>query len=160
MANTTQQRETVLRYFKASGDAELAAQLLDLAESPEEPAVQVSGSWTLSCGQNVAEIVAANFPEYPVEMGVASQNAERQKAAFIAEDFYGQPDFVSRPRKCSGIKRHYDIGHRDVLRRFKSLTANGRSWGYRVHRRGARMNGYPYDFVLSNLTKIGAATVK
>ena len=32
MANTTQQRETVLRYFKASGDAELAAQLLDLAE--------------------------------------------------------------------------------------------------------------------------------
>lgn len=121
MANTTQQRETVLRYFKASGDAELAAQLLDLAEGARKSRrFKVSG-FLDPHGQNVAEIVAANFPQVRIEMGGGFQNAERQKAAFIAEDFYGQPDFAITALEVLWDKRYYDIGHRDVLGAFMGL---------------------------------------
>ena len=41
---------------------------------------------------NVAEIVAANFDNVKIEADGGFANAERVKVAFIADDFYGQPD--------------------------------------------------------------------
>lgn len=163
MVNTTQQRETVLRYFKASGDAELAAQLLDLAEGARKSRrARVSG-FLDPHGQNVAEIVAANYPQVRYEMNGGFQNAERQKVAFIAEDFYGQPDFAITALEILWDKRYYDIGHRDVLGAFMGLGCKREILGDIVFiDEGAQLavDTPMVDFILSNLTKIGAATVE
>ena len=57
MANNQQQRETVLRYFKASGDEELAAQLLDLADGARKSRRFKVTGFLDPHGQNVAETV-------------------------------------------------------------------------------------------------------
>lgn len=163
MANSSIDREKILRYFKASGDEELAAQMLDLADSARKSRRFAVTGFLDPHGQNVAEIVAANFPSIKVEMNGGFKNAERLRAAFVSDEFYGQPDF-----KISGValvwdKRYYDIGHRDVLGAFMGLGCTRDIMGDIVFTdEGAQIvvESQMLNFVLSNLTKIGAATVE
>lgn len=163
MANNQQQRETVLRYFKASGDEELAAQLLDLADGARKSRRFKVTGFLDPHGQNVAEIVAANFPQVRYELNGGFHNAERQKAAFVSEDFYGQPDFAITALEILWDKRYYEIGHRDVLGAFMGLGCKREILGDIVFiDEGAQIvvDTPMVDYVFSNLTKIGAATVE
>ena len=54
-------REKILRYFKASGDEQLAAKLLDLAEGANKSCKFRVSEFLDPHAYNVAEIVAANF---------------------------------------------------------------------------------------------------
>ena len=87
-------REKILRYFRAGGDEELAAKLLDLAEGAHRSRKFRVSDFLDPHGCNVAEIVAANFENVKLETSGGFKNAERMKVAFVAEDFFGQPDFV------------------------------------------------------------------
>ena len=86
-------REKILRYFRAGGDEELAAKLLDLAEGAHRSRKFRVSDFLDPHGCNVAEIVAANFENVKLETSGGFKNAERMKVAFVAEDFFGQPDF-------------------------------------------------------------------
>ena len=119
--NKMADREKILRYFKAGGDAELASQLLDLAEGARKSRRYKVTGFLDPHEQNVAEIIAANFPNIRVELNGGFQNAERLRAAFVSEEFYGQPDFAITPLQITWDKRYYDIGHRDVLGAFMGL---------------------------------------
>ena len=81
-------RDKILRYFKASGDEELAARLVDLAEAARKTARYKVSEFLDPHGRNVAEIVAANFEGIRLESDGGFANAERSRIAFVAEDFY------------------------------------------------------------------------
>ena len=67
---------------------------------------------------NVAEIIAANYENVRLESDGGFSNAERVKAAFVADDFYGQPDFGMAYFLAAWDKRYYDLSHRDILGAF------------------------------------------
>ena len=79
-------REKILRYFKAGGDEELAAKLLDLAEGARKSKKFRITDFLDPHSYNIAEIVAANYENIKIEADGGFNNAERVKAAFIDEN--------------------------------------------------------------------------
>ena len=114
-------REKILRYFRAGGDEELAAKLLDLAEGAHRSRKFRVSDFLDPHGCNVAEIVAANFENVKLETSGGFKNAERMKVAFVAEDFFGQPDFGMVCFKVEWDKRYYELSHRDILGAFMGM---------------------------------------
>lgn len=80
-------REKILRYFKAGGDEQLAAKLLDLAEGANKSRKFRVSEFLDPHAYNVAEIIAANYENVRLESDGGFSNAERVKAAFVADDF-------------------------------------------------------------------------
>ena len=101
-------REKILRYFKAGGDEQLAAKLLDLAEGANKSRKFRVSEFLDPHACNVAEIIAANFDNVKLVTDGGFANAERVKAAYVAEDFYGQPDFGMAYFLAAWDKRYFD----------------------------------------------------
>ena len=89
-------REKILRYFKAGGDEELAAKLLDLAEGARKSKKFRITDFLDPHSYNVAEIVAANYENIKIEADGGVYNSGRVKKAFIDGKFYGAPDYSHR----------------------------------------------------------------
>ena len=107
-------REKILRYFKAGGDEELAAKLVDLAEQARKTGRFSVSEFLDPHACNVAEIVAANFATVKLVTDGGFAHAERVKAAFLSEEFYGNADFGLVFYQIRWDKRYYDLGHRDI----------------------------------------------
>lgn len=155
-------REKILRYFKASGDEQLAAELLDLAESANKSRKFRVSSFLDPHAYNVAEIIAANFDNIKLLANGGFVNAERVKVAFIAEDFYGQPDFGMTYFLITWDKRYYDLAHRDILGAFMGTGCKREALGDIVFvSEGAQIavERTLANYLIGNLTQIGVANV-
>ena len=155
-------RDKILRYFKASGDEELAARLVDLAEHARKTSKFRVSEFLDPHGRNIAEIVAANFDGIRLETDGGFANAERVRAAFVAEDFRGTPDFGITGYAVSWDKRYYTIGHRDILGAFMGMGCVREILGDIVLvPEGAQFVADKAfsNYIESNLTQIGAANV-
>ncbi len=155
-------RDKILRYFKASGDEELAARLVDLAEAARKTARYKVSEFLDPHGRNVADIVAANFEGIRLESDGGFANAERSRIAFVAEDFYGTPDFGLVCYLVSWDKRYYTLGHRDILGAFMGMGCEREIMGDIVLApEGAQFVADKSfaNYIESNLCQIGAAHV-
>ncbi len=155
-------REKILRYFKAGGDEDLAANLVDLAEAARKTARYKVSGFLDPHGRNVAEIVAANFEGIRLETDGGFSNAERSRAAFVADGFYGEPDFGLVCYLVAWDKRYYSLGHRDILGAFMGMGCGRETLGDIVLiPEGAQFvaDRALADYIESNLTKIGTAYV-
>lgn len=156
-------REKILRYFKASGDEELAGRFWGLAEAARKSRKFKVSDFLDPHGQNVAEIVAANFANIKLSADGGFQNAERKRLAFSCEEFYGAPDFGINAYAVNWDKRYYEINHRDILGAFIGMGCERDILGDIVFTpEGAQFvaDKTMDNYILSNLTKIGAATVE
>lgn len=155
-------REKLLRYFKAGGDEQLAAKLLDLAEGANRSRKFRVSDFLDPHAYNVAEIIAANFDSIHLEADGGFANADRVKAAFIADDFYGTPDFGLAYILVAWDKRYYDLGHRDVLGAFMGTGCKRETLGdIAFVPEGAQLvvEKSLVNYLSGNLTQIGAAPV-
>lgn len=155
-------REKILRYFKAGGDEQLAAKLLDLADGANKSRKFRVSEFLDPHAYNVAEIIAANFDNIKIESDGGFANAERVKAAYIAEDFYGTPDFGMTYFQANWDKRYYDISHRDVLGALMGTGCKREAIGDIVFvPEGAQfvVEKTLANYLMSNLTSIGSAPV-
>ena len=155
-------REKILRYFKAGGDEQLAAKLLDLAEGAHKSRKFRISEFLDPHAYNVAEIIAANFDNVRLESDGGFKNAERVKAAFISEDFYGQPDYGMTYLLATWDKRYYDLSHRDILGAFMGTGCKRETLGDIVFvPDGAQfvVEKSMLNYLMSNLLTIGAAPV-
>lgn len=155
-------REKILRYFKAGGDENLAAKLLDLAEAAGRSRKYRVSEFLDPHAYNVAEIVAANFEQVKLASDGGFAHAERVKAAFIAEDFPGTPDFSLAYFLAAWDKRYYDLSHRDVLGAFMGTGCKREALGDIVFvPEGAQfvVEKSLANYLAANLTQIGAAPV-
>ena len=114
-------REKVLRYFKAGGDEVIAGKLLDMAEGARKCRKFKVSDFLDPHGQNVAEIVAANFPNIKMSAEGCFANAERKRVAYSCEEFYGSADFAIEAFAVKWDKRYYEISHRDILGAFTGM---------------------------------------
>ena len=155
-------REKILRYFKAGGDEELAARLVDLAEHAKKTSKYKVSEFLDPHGRNVAEIVAANFDGIRLETDGGFACPERARAAFVAEEFYGTPDFGLVCYLAAWDKRYYTLGHRDILGAFMGMGCERGIMGDIVLvPEGAQFVADKTfaNYIESNLTQIGAAPV-
>lgn len=155
-------REKILRYFKAGGDEELAAKLVDLAEQARKTGRFSVSEFLDPHACNVAEIVAANFATVKLVTDGGFAHAERVKATFLSEEFYGNADFGLVFYQIRWDKRYYDLGHRDILGAFMGLGCRREVLGDIVLvPEGAQLAADKAlaGYIESNLTQIGAAPV-
>ena len=155
-------RDKILRYFRGSGDEELAARLVDLAENARKTSKCRVSEFLDPHGRNVAEIVAANFDQIRLETDGGFANAERCKAAFVAEDYRGKLDFSLICYLVKWDKRYYTLGHRDILGAFMGMGCVREILGDIILvPEGAQFVADKAfaNYIESNLTQIGAANV-
>ena len=113
--NMAVDREKIIRYYKGTEGAETAVKLVDLAESVNKSRKFKTSSFLDPYGCEIAETVTANYPALKLVFDGGYLGAERQKAAFIHEEFLGTPTFDLTVVKASWNAQFYHIAHRDVL---------------------------------------------
>jgi RNA-binding protein YlmH len=157
------EREKILRFYRASGDAELAARLVDLAENAAKSRKYKVSEFLDPYGYSIAETVTAHYPRLSLEADGGFPGAERVKAAFIDEEFRGKADYGLAALEAGVDVRYYQISHRDVLGAVLGLGLKREMIGDIIMTgRGCQIvcDVTMSEFISRNLTKIGAATVE
>lgn len=159
------ERDKILRYYRSSGDAELAAKLLDLAEITLKNRKYKVSEFLDPYGQNIAETIAAHYERLTIETNGGYAGAERVKAAFVDSEFLnyaGSLDFGLEALTVQWDSRYYRLSHRDVLGALMGLGIKREIMGdiimagdqcYIVA--DTTMAAY----IVQNLTEVGQATV-
>ncbi|MDU4959839.1 MAG: YlmH/Sll1252 family protein [Sporomusaceae bacterium] len=109
------EREKIIRYYRASGDAELAAKLLDAAEAALRYRKYKITDFLDPFGFTVAETIAAHYPRLRLDASGGYAAAERVRAVFSDEDFAGEADYGIAALRIEFDPRYYQLTHRDVL---------------------------------------------
>ena len=159
----SEQREKIIRFYKGTEGEETVVKLVDLAE-----AVQRSQKFRLSgfldpYEQEIAETVAANYEQLRVDFDGGYPGAERARAMFVHTAFPGTPTgFDLACVEARWQAQFARLSHRDVLGALLSLGIERSCLGDllvsndRVKIVCVRKMA---DYLLQNLTRIGAAGV-
>lgn len=156
------EREKILRFYRTSGESDLAARLVDLAEAALKSRRYKTSEFLDPFGYSIAETVAAHYPRVRLEADGGYPGAERVKAAFIEDEFRGKADFALAALSAEIDVRYYSISHRDVLGAVLALGIKREMVGDIIMGgRGCQIivDAAMASFVRDNLTKIGAAPV-
>ena len=156
-------RDKILRYYRATGDHELAAQLLDSAEAAIRSRRYQITEFLDPHGYSVAETVAAYEDSISVRSFGGYDTAERIKAAFVCRDFRGEPAADIESIAVEWDTRYYQLSHRDVLGGLMSLGIKRGLFGDILMVPGGCQiiaDRSIIPFLLNELQRIGAANVK
>lgn len=108
-------REKILRYYRATGDHELAARILDVAEAAIRSRRFQVTEFLDPHGYALAETVAAYEDSLKVSAHGGYHSAERVRAAFTCADFRGETAGGIEAMAVEWDVRYYQLSHRDVL---------------------------------------------
>jgi RNA-binding protein YlmH len=109
------EREKILRYYRSAGEGEIAAKLVDAAESVARNTKVKVSEFLDPHGFSMAEIVTAHYNGVRLETFGGYEGAERIKAAFVQSDFSGQISYNIAVVAVAWDKRFAQLSHRDVL---------------------------------------------
>lgn len=155
-------REKILRYYKGTEGAETAAKLLDLAEFVHKNHKYKVTDFLDPYGYTVAETVAAAYEKLHILSDGGYIGAERQRIAFVHEDFMGKVDFAIQAVKISWNEQYYRLTHRDVLGALMGLGIDRSVLGDLILRQNqcrALTTNTMAEFMREQLTSVGAAQV-
>jgi len=155
-------REKILRYYRSSGDGDLAAKLLDLAEGALRNRKYKVSDFLDPYGYSIAETIAAHYDRLELLAEGGYSGSERQKAAFVTEDFLGKVDFAITALSATWDFRYYHISHRDVLGALMGIGIKRDVIGDIIMTgEGCQIivDAPMVEFIVRNLTMIGAAMV-
>jgi RNA-binding protein YlmH len=156
------EREKILRYYQASGDGDLAAKLLDLAETALRNRKYKVTEFLDPFGYSIAETIAAHYERLELLANGGYDGAERVKAVFMNEEFRGAPDFALEVFSAKWDERYYQITHRDVLGALMGLGIKREIIGDIIicgHSCQIIIDSSLGNFVIQNFNKIGAASI-
>lgn len=156
------EREKILRYYQASGEGDLAAKLLDLAEAALRNRKYKTTEFLDPYGYSIAETISAHYDRLKLLSYGGYDGAERVKAAFVNEEFRGTPEFMLEAFSATWDERYYQITHRDVLGALMALGIKREIIGdiiMRGHGCQIIIESSFMAFVIQNFNKIGAAPI-
>jgi len=108
-------REKILRFYRGTEGETLAVKLVDLATKAESSQKFRLSGFLDPYGQDMAEMIAANFPSLKVDFDGGYRGAERARAIFVDRDFGGKPNFELSAVKITWSGEMVRLSHRDVL---------------------------------------------
>ena len=158
----TTARERILRYYKGTEREAVSVQLVDLAEQAMRTQKFRLTPFLDPYGVEIAETVAASYDGLTVQYDGGYQGAERQRAMFTHDAFGGKPSFDIAVIKAEWKSDFCYLTHRDVLGALMGLGIERDTLGDILVASGtARIltTKQMADYLLSNLTQIGAAAV-
>ena len=159
------ERNKILRYYRAADEGELAARLLDLAEAAIKTRKFRVSEFLDPHGLSIAETITAHYPQLILSVNGGYSGAERVKAAFVSDDFGGahdQIDYQLTALKFSWDDRYYRLVHRDVLGALMALGIKREVMGDIIMAGPTAhliVDTGMAAFVAQNLTSVGSATV-
>jgi len=156
-------REKILRYYRATGDHELAARILDAAETAIRNRRFCITEFLDPHGYSIAETVVAYEDALLLQSQGGFQTAERVKAAFVCQDFRGEVAFSVEAVAVEWDVRYYQLSHRDVLGGLLALGIKRAVVGDILMVPGGCQiiaDASIVPFLLAELQRIGAANVK
>ncbi|MBP2626418.1 MAG: RNA-binding domain protein [Firmicutes bacterium] len=109
------EREKILRYYRGSGDGDLAARLLELAETALRNRKYKVSEFLDPYGYSIAETIGAHYGNLKLLSNGGYSGAERVKAIFVNNEFRGTPDLNVEVLAAKWDERYYQLTHRDVL---------------------------------------------
>lgn len=154
------EREKIIRYYRASGDAELAAKLLDAAEAALRYRKYKVSEFLDPYGYTIAETIAAHFARLQLDANGGYLAAERVKISFADEDYLGDIDYGIGAIRIEFDPRYYQLSHRDVLGALIGLGLKRETIGDIIMLpNGCQViiDASMIPFVLRNLTTVGRA---
>ena len=155
-------REKILRFYRGSEGEETAAKLVDAAEKAMKNQKFRLTAFLDPFGQEIAEVVAANFEGLAVSFNGGYAGAERQRAVFQHEDFRGTPSWEIAVVEAQWKDAFAHISHRDVLGAIMSLGIEREIIGdIQIQQGAVRIVTAENmaDFLLTNCVQFGAAHV-
>ncbi len=160
---TLSNREKILRFYRGSEGEETAIRLVDAAEKAMKNQKFRLTSFLDPFGQEIAEVVAANFDGLQADFNGGYEGAERQRAVFRHEDFRGTPAWEIAVVAAAWKDAFTHISHRDVLGAVMGLGLERETIGdIQIQQGTARIVVVENmaDFLLQNCVQLGAAHVQ
>ncbi len=157
------EREKIIRYYRASGEAELAAKLINLADTVARTRKYKVSEFLDPYGLSVSETVVAHYAHLKIETSGGYSGAERVKIAFLDNDFPGNIEFGIKALSVKWDERYYQISHRDVLGSLMGLGVKRELFGDIIVKAGMCqiiIDSAIVPFVLQNLKTVGSASVQ
>ena len=154
------EREKILRYYRASGEGDLAARLLDAAENAGRNRKYKVSEFLDPHGYSIAETIGAHYKNLQLVSNGGYLGAERVKVIFVNEEFRGTPDGNIEAVRVKWDERYYELTHRDVLGALMGLGIKREIIGDIImcgHGCQIIIDSSLSAFILQNLTMIGAA---
>ena len=155
-------REKILRYYRGSGDGDLAARLLDVAEAALRNRKYKISEFLDPYGYSIAETIGAYYSNLQLSSNGGYSGAERVKAFFVNEEFRGTPDLSAEVLGAKWDERYYQLSHRDVLGALMALGIKREIVGDIImcgHGCQIIIDVSLADFVMQKFQMIGAAPV-
>lgn len=156
------EREKILRYYQASGEGDLAARLLDLAEAALRNRKYKVSEFLDPYGYSIAETIGAHYDRLELSSNGGYNGAERVKAIFVNEEFRGTPDAAIAGLSAAWDDRYYQITHRDVLGSLMGLGIKREIIGDIIMcGQGCQIivDSSLVNFIMQNFNKVGAAAI-
>lgn len=156
-------RDKILRYYRSTGDHELAARIITAAESAIHNRRYLLTEFLDPHGYSIAESAAAYEDGLELRSFGGYIGAERVRAAFVSKDFRGEVDPSVQAFAVEWDARYYELSHRDVLGGLLALGIKRGVIGDILMLSGGCqiiVDSSISDFLSNELQRIGAANVK
>ena len=155
-------RDKILRYYHGTEGEEVAVRLVDAAEQAAKSGKFRRTEFLDPYGQEIAEVIAANYPELTVSFDGGYAGAERQRAMFRDRTFE-----VDVPWEIGVVKASWGGGfchltHRDILGALMGAGIDRAVLGdFSIREGEVRIlcDEKMVDFLLREVTHIGAVKV-
>ena len=159
-----QQKERILRFYRGSEGEETAIRLIDLAEAVVKTAKFRLSPFLDPYGQEIAETICASYDGLQLDFDGGYPGAERQRAMLRHRDFAGRPDgFAIACVEAAWNGQFVRLTHRDVLGAVMGLGIERELIGDILPIADTAKilcDTKIADFIIQNLTMIGAVGVK
>lgn len=156
-------REKILRYYRATGDHELAARIVTAAEAAIHNRRFQFTEFLDPHGYSIAESASAYADNLELRSDGGYVGAERVRAAFVNKEYRGEIDFSLTAIGVEWDPRFYELSHRDVLGGLLALGIKRAVVGDILMVNGGCqiiVDSSISAFILNELQRIGAANVK
>ena len=156
-------REKIIRYYKGTEGEEAAIRMVDLAyQAQKNHKYKLSGFLT-PYEQEIAGTIANSVGDIKVDFDGGYVGAERQRAAFISDDFAGTPAYEIAVIKAEWNGEFARLSHSDVLGSIMSLGVDREHIGDIIATKESAkilIDKKMAEYFTTNLTQIGGTTVK
>lgn len=122
-------RDRIIRYYQGTDNGELAARLIDLADSTAKGRPYAVSEFVSPGAVQIGETIQAHVPSLVLRIFGGYEGAERVKLAFVSADYDGPVDFGITACRLSWDDRYRLLGHRDVLGSLMSLGVGRERFG-------------------------------
>lgn len=156
-------REKILRYYRSTGDHELAGRIINAAETALKNRRFQFTEFLDPHGYSIAESAAAYEEDIELLSAGGFTGAERVKAVFVNREYKGDVEFGIEAIGVEWDARYYQLSHRDILGGLIALGIKRGLVGDIIMLAGSCqiiVDVSIIPFLLNELQRIGAANIK